>query len=219
MISQTAQGCYATVLMLPRIFGTGTAKANDTSKWVGEEDAFKATPICDKSELKIAMPPYSTQNIVSAEDMCGKVYVFTDSDSDERIAFAGGFIFNPVIEAQKYSAARRQLIEMLAKAGGGPNLHLELSSLKSENLQGFLFEQIEMRSNGIKGPAGSMTWDVGIREFGEQTAIIFNGVTDLAKQQDTLTDEEKTSAVELLDELSRWKNESLNHLVSGTKYP
>lgn len=217
MISQTAQGCYATVLMLPLIFGTGTAKANDTSKWVGEEDAFKATPICVKSELKIAMPPYSTQNIVSAEDMCGKVYVFTDSDSDERIAFAGGFIFNPVIEAQKYSAARRQLIEMLAKAGGGPNLHLELSSLKSENLQGFLFEQIEMRANRIEGPAGSMTWDVGVREFGEQTAIIFSGVTDLAKQQNTLTDEEKRSAVELSDELSRWKNESLNHLVGGIK--
>ncbi len=217
MISQTAQGCYATVLMLPLIFGTGTAKANDTSKWVGEEDAFKATPICDKSELKIAMPPYSTQNIVSAEDMCGKVYVFTDSDSDERIAFAGGFIFNPVIEAQKYSSARRQLVEMLAKTGGGPNLHLELSSLKSENLQGFLFEQIEMRANRIEGPAGSMTWDVGVREFGEQTAIIFSGVTDLANQQETLTDEENRSAVELLDELSLWKNESLNHLVSGTK--
>ncbi len=191
MISQTTQGCYAIVLMLPLIFGTGATKATDISKWVGEEDAFRATPICDNSELKIAMPPYSTQNIVSAEDMCGKVYIFTDSDSDERIAFAGTLIFNPVIEAQKYSAARRQLIEMLAKTGGGPSLHLEFSNLTSENLQGFLFEQIAMRSNGIEGPAGSMTWDVGIREFGEQTAIIFSGVTDLAKQQTILTDEEK----------------------------
>lgn len=218
MINQPVRGRYATFLVLALISGAEVTKASDMSKWIGEEDAFKTTLICDKSELQIVMPPHSTQNIISADDMCGKVYIFTDSDSDERIAFAGALIFDPVIEEAKYPAARRQLIEMLAKAGGA-SLDLELSSLTSEHLQGFSFEQIGLRSNGIQEPAGSMTWDVGIREFGDETAIIFSGITDLAKEQGTLTNEEKSSMNELLDELSRWKNESLKQLVSSATSP
>lgn len=219
MISPIVKGSYLTVLILALLSGAQITKASEMSKWIGDNDAFKETSICDTSEFKIVMPPYSTQNTVADGDTCGKVYIFTDSDSNERIAFAGAFIFDPLIDAQKYSAARHQLIEMLAKAGGGSDLHLKLSNLGSADLKGFLFEKIEMRSNGIPGPAGSMTWDVGIREFGKKTVFIFSGVTDLARHQDTLTEEEKISMNDLLGELSRWKIESLNLLVNRTKSP
>jgi hypothetical protein len=49
--------------------------------------------------------------------------------------------------------------------------------------------------------------------------MVFSGVTDLAKQQDTLTQEEKNSMDELLAELSRWKLESLNLLVKSAQNP
>ncbi|WJH39393.1 hypothetical protein N7E02_21505 [Aliirhizobium terrae] len=76
-----------------------------------------------------------------------------------------------------------------------------------------------MRSNGVEGPAGSMSWHVGIRDLGRRTVIIFNGITDLAEQQDTLSDEEKKSATELLAELSRWQAESLGRIKQTAQAP
>lgn len=207
--------CVALLLLS----GISTVGAEEVSAWIGEAEGFKATSLCSNSELEIVSPPYSTENRLADEGMCGKVYVFNDSDSGDRVAFAGALLFDPVITAQKRPVARRQLIELLAKAGGGENLRLDFTDISTSVAEGFSFERIRMRSNGVEGPAGSMSWDVGIRDLGRRTVIIFNGITDLAEQQDTLSDEEKKSATELLAELSRWQAESLGRIKQTAQAP
>lgn len=77
------------------------------SRWIGEDDGFKATALCEASDFQIVLPPFSTENVISDGGTCGKVYIFTDSDPDERIAFGTGRS-----HAARSLTARKSLIDV-----------------------------------------------------------------------------------------------------------
>ncbi|MBO0664177.1 hypothetical protein LQ948_18640 [Jiella sp. MQZ9-1] len=152
----------------------------------------------------------STQNKFSDNERCGNVYVFVDSDSGRRIGFAGAFVYKKALAPSDYDRYRQWLAGLLVKGDGGDGVSVDVSPLGPVEDAKFSRARLRSALNGAKDPSGWMVWDIGLRNVGDQSLVLFDGVMAFTdpRYQTGLTPTEKASADKLSKIVTRWREES-----------